>query len=160
MGELIFFCGKMGAGKSTMANQLASKAGAILISEDAWLAKLYPGEIDTFDDYLQFSARLKPLIKDLAISLLASGVTVILDFPGNTKTQRTWFRSILQAGEYPHRLIYLNADDDLCLDRLAIRREEQPERAAFDNEAVFKQVTQYFEPPSDDEGFQVDVIKP
>ena len=159
MGELLFFCGKMGSGKSTMARELASKPDSVLISEDAWLAKLYPDEINTFDDYLLYSARLKPLIKQLAIDLLAAGVTVILDFPGNTQQQRKWFKGIFQIADYPHRLIYLEAEDDVCLNRLALRREEQPERAAFDNPTVFHQVTQYFKAPSEDEGFQIDVIE-
>lgn len=48
-GTLIFFCGKMGAGKSTLSRQLAEAENCILISEDAWLAALYPDEIKDFD---------------------------------------------------------------------------------------------------------------
>ncbi|WP_145974153.1 AAA family ATPase, partial [Thalassobacter stenotrophicus] len=40
-GTLIFFCGKMGAGKSTLAKRLAEEKGAVLISEDDLLSKLY-----------------------------------------------------------------------------------------------------------------------
>jgi adenylylsulfate kinase-like enzyme len=33
-GKLIFFCGKMGAGKSTKASEIAQESNAVLLSED------------------------------------------------------------------------------------------------------------------------------
>ncbi|MEE4175462.1 MAG: AAA family ATPase, partial [Xanthomonadales bacterium] len=40
-GALTLFSGKMGAGKSTKASQLAEERNAVLISEDHWLSMLY-----------------------------------------------------------------------------------------------------------------------
>ena len=51
-GTLIFFCGKMGAGKTTLSLQPAQELNAVLISEDDWLASLYPNEIKDFNEYL------------------------------------------------------------------------------------------------------------
>ena len=51
-GMLIFFCGKMGAGKSTLAKRLAEDKGAVLISEDDLLSKLYAEEIKSVKDYM------------------------------------------------------------------------------------------------------------
>lgn len=42
---LHLLCGKIGAGKSTLSQQLAANPRHVLISEDAWLATLHPGEI-------------------------------------------------------------------------------------------------------------------
>lgn len=158
-GTLTFFCGKMGSGKSTTSNKVASETDAILISEDEWLSRLFPTEINTFDDYLRYSERLKPIIKELTQNLLHAGVSVVLDFPGNTKKQRSWFGEILENIDCPHRLMYLEAEDDLCLSRLAIRRERQPERATFDNEQVYKQVTAHFQVPHPGEGFNIEVVR-
>lgn len=36
-GVLTFFCGKMGAGKSTKAIEIAEEDNAVLFSEDEWL---------------------------------------------------------------------------------------------------------------------------
>ena len=44
-GTLIFFCGKMGAGKSTLARKVAEEKGAVLIREDDLLSKLYAEKI-------------------------------------------------------------------------------------------------------------------
>ena len=48
---LHFFCGKMAAGKSTLAKTLAEKHNAILLVEDEWLSELYPEEITNIPDY-------------------------------------------------------------------------------------------------------------
>ncbi|MCB1916779.1 MAG: ATP-binding protein [Rhodocyclaceae bacterium] len=157
-GTLIFFCGKMGAGKSTRAGAMAGELEAVLLSEDEWLSRLYPDEIRVFDDYLKYSARIRPLVESLLRAFVDAGVSVVLDFPGNTVGQRAWFRTLIRQTGAAHRLIYCEAGDELCLGRLALRRQRQPERARFDNEAVFRQVTKYFEPPGDDEGFHVEVV--
>lgn len=158
-GTLIFFCGKMGAGKSTLSAKIGRECGAVLLSEDEWLAALYPGEIKDFNDYLSYSSRLKPLLIGHVEQLLLAGVTVVLDFPGNTKKQRAWFKKIYSVREIPHELYYVAADDEVCLKQLKQRQKEQPERAQFDTEEVFRMVTGYFEPPSDSEGFNVKVVK-
>tara|TARA_B100000965_G_scaffold319514_1_gene280436 strand:+ start:1016 stop:1294 length:279 start_codon:yes stop_codon:yes gene_type:complete len=87
-GSLTFFCGKMGAGKSTLAARMAAEEGALLLSEDTWLAALYPGEIATFDDYLDRAARLRPLIRALVLQTVRAGIDVVMDFPANTRKQR------------------------------------------------------------------------
>ena len=59
---LVFMCGKMGSGKSTISKQLAADRNGILLSEDEWLEALYPNKIRTLDDYIKYSGRLKPLV--------------------------------------------------------------------------------------------------
>ncbi|MAO56466.1 MAG: cell division protein ZipA [Rhodospirillaceae bacterium] len=151
-GSLTFFCGKMGAGKSTMAARMAEEEGAVLLSEDTWLAALYPGEIATFDDYLDRAARLRPMIRALVLQTLRAGTDVVMDFPANTRKQRAWFLALATEAGAPHRMIYLEASDDLCLERIAQRAKEQPDRAKFDTPEVFRRVTNYFEYPSEQEG--------
>jgi len=114
-GTLIFFCGKMGSGKSTKAISLAKEYNAILLSEDEWLSAIYPEEIKVFADYIKYSSRLKPLLKKHLQKLLNSGISVIMDFPGNTRNQRTWFKAIFSEFEIPHKLYYLEVSDELCL---------------------------------------------
>ena len=81
-----------------------------------------------------------------------------MDFPGNTKKQRSWFKEILAEAQIPHKLVYLQADDQVCLKRIEQRRKIAPERIQFDTEEIFHQVTSYFQPPSDEEGFNIEVI--
>lgn len=156
-GHLTFFCGKMGAGKSTLSRKIANETDAVLLSEDEWLATLYGQEIQDFSDYLKYSSRIKPLVKSHVQDLLSIGVSVVMDFPGNTLKQRAWFQDIFEQTEYPHKLIYLNVSDELCLKQIRHRREACPERKNFDTEEVFHHVTQFFQAPSVDERFNIEI---
>lgn len=157
-GKLFIFCGKMGAGKSTMSLVVAEKYNAVRISEDEWLSVHYPTQIKTFDDYLHFSGRIKPCVKSLAQSILAAGTNVVMDFPANTVSQRSWFTTLCTEIGCEHELYYLDLSDKQCLSHIKKRRMEQPERAHFDTEAVFNHVTQYFEPPHDDESLHTVLV--
>jgi predicted kinase len=158
-GTLIFFCGKMGSGKSTKAIELVHEYDAILLSEDEWLSALYPEEIKVFDDYIKYSSRLKPLLKKHVQNLLNSGISVVMDFPANTHTQRAWFKEIFSEYEIPHKLYYLEASDALCLKQIEQRRKINPSRADFDTEKVFHQVNSYFQPPIEEEGFNIQIVR-
>ena len=154
-GTLIFFCGKMGAGKTTLSKQVAAERNAVLLSEDEWLAALYPGQINSFDDYRNFAGRLKPLLMNHVKAILEVGTDVVMDFPANTAGQRKWFRDLVAAAEAAHELLYLNVSNEVCLRQIGQRRIEQPERAAFDTAEMFHHVTGYFEEPRADEGFNI-----
>jgi predicted kinase len=158
LGTLCFLIGKMGAGKSTYSQSMAGDASKIVISEDDWLSVLYPDEISNFDDFLVRHARLLELIKPHVQNILRSGVSVVMDFPANTIDSRKWFLGIANEVGADHQAVYLKASDSLCLERLAMRRIQQPERAKFDNEEVFRAVTQYFESPQIDEALSLKVI--
>lgn len=152
---LTFFCGKMAAGKSTKAKAIAAEKNAVLISEDEWLTAHYPEQIDDFDAYLKFSKLIRPFIKSHVQTILNTGTHVVLDFPANTPRQRVWFKQLCDEIDCAHELIFLDLSDDDCLAQLAKRSVEQPERAKFDNAAVFQHVTQFFEAPLASEGLNV-----
>lgn len=158
-GTLIFFCGKMGAGKSTHSKIMTQARNAVLISEDEWLSSLYPNQITSFDDYIKFSAQLKPLVKTHVQNILNTGVNVVMDFPANTKNQRTWFTHLVLEIEAKSELIYLKVNDELCLKQIAKRRIEQPAREKFDTEEMFYHVTKYFEEPNASEVTNFKVVE-
>lgn len=154
-GKLFFFCGKMGAGKSTKSKEVAAEHNAVLLSEDEWLAAHFPDQIQSLDDYIQYSNRIKPFVRMHVQSLLCVGVNVVMDFPANTVKQRLWFASLCSEISCEHALLYLDVSDDQCLSQIAKRRVVQPERAHFDTESVFHHVTRYFEKPSSDEDLNI-----
>ena len=154
-GTLIFFCGKMGAGKSTLARRIADQRNAVLISEDEWLAALFPDQIGSFADYKKRSDQLKPLLELHVPQILNTGTDVVMDFAANTKQRRKWLAGLAVAVEAEYELNYLKVSDEQCLQQIAQRRVEQPERAAFDTEEVFRLVTGYFEEPDEAEQLTV-----
>ena len=154
-----FFCGKMAAGKSTLARKLAEENNAILLVEDEWLAHLFPDEIATISDYIKYAPRLKKVIFSHAIALLSRGVSVVMDFPANTIEQRQWFRGLFETAKVAHILHYLDVSDTVCKRQLKERSKGKPEGSAFTTEAEFDAITQYFQPPSDNEGFNILIHK-
>lgn len=154
-GTLTFFCGKMGAGKTTKSKTVSLEKNAVLLCEDDWLEAHYPNQINSFDDFIKFSTLIKPFVKSHVQQILNTGTNVVMDFPANTKKQREWFKQLCNEVECDHELIFLDLSDKQCLSQIAKRKEEQPHRAQFDNEEVFNHVTQYFEAPSVNEGFNI-----
>jgi predicted kinase len=155
LGKLTFFCGKMGAGKSTRAKAVAAANNAVLISEDEWLSAHFGEQINSFDDYVLLSRRIKPFLRQHVQAILRTGTSVVMDFPANTVAQRSWFIQLCAETGCEHELIYLDIGDAQCLVHIAKRRVEQPQRAQFDTEAMFFHVSQFFEYPTGDENLNI-----
>ena len=96
---LHLMCGKIASGKSTLAKTLAASHSALLLSEDHWLATLYPGEIHSVADYLRCVQRLRGVLGPLVIDTLKVGVAVVLDFPANTVADRQWLRALADQAQ-------------------------------------------------------------
>ena len=155
VATLHFFCGKAGAGKSTKAKQVAESCGAVLLSEDIWLSRLYGDQIKTFDDYIRYSQKLNLVITPLVVDLLTLGQSVVMDFQANTKRRRSWFRSMFEAAGSDHLMHVLQTSDHICLQRIHKRNEEMPEGASKLTEADYWNVASYFESPEESEGIQM-----
>ena len=153
--KLIFMCGKMAAGKSTLARVLAEREDAVLLVQDDFLESLYPGEITDIPAFVKYSSRLREALEPHVCALLSKGISVVLDFPANTKAQRAWFRGIVERAKVEHELHFLDASDALCKSQLKKRSKNLPGSARWTTDAEFDAVTAYFQPPSEDEGFNV-----
>ena len=153
--KLIFLCGKMAAGKSTLARDLARRENAVLLVQDELLDHLFPGEITDLPSFVTYSSRLKNALGPHVCALLSKGISVVLDFPGNTKAQRAWFRELFEHAHAEHELHFVDASDALCKRQLRERSKDVPAGAPWTTEAEFDAVTAYFQPPSEEEGFNV-----
>lgn len=100
-GTLTFFCGKMGAGKTTKSKTVSLEKNAVLLCEDDWLEAHYPNQINSFDDFIKFSTLIKPFVKSHVQQILNTGTNVVMNFPANTKKRRE---------EQPHRAQFDNED--------------------------------------------------
>jgi predicted kinase len=154
-GTLYVLCGKMAAGKSTLARELAQRSAAILLVQDDWLTHLYPGDIVDVPAFAKFSARLRAALADHICTLLSRGTSVVLDFPGNTRTQRAWFRDLFERASADHELHFIDVPDELCKAQLKKRSRHLAEGAAWTTDAEFDAITKFFQPPTADEGFNV-----
>ena len=153
-GTLHLLCGKIASGKSTLAQQLAAQPRTVRISEDAWLAQLYPDALASIQDYVRLSERLRGAMQSHIVSLLQAGTSVVLDFPSNTPCTRAWARGIFEAAGAAHALHWLQVSDDECKRRLRARNASG-EHPFQTSDAQFDLISQHFVAPAATEGFQL-----
>ena len=155
MAKLIFFSGKMAAGKSTLAKQLGERENAVLISQDELSETLFPGMVVNVATYLEYSGRINRMVAPLVASMLAKGVSVVLDFPANTVGQRAWFRSIIEQSRADHELHFLDTPDAICKAQLKARSAHLPPGTKWTTDEDFELIASHFRPPSPEEGLNV-----
>ena len=156
---LHLLCGKIAAGKSTLAAELVRQPNTVSISEDFWMTRLYPGEVLTIEDYSNRSARLCAAIGPHLVDLLQGGLSVVLDFQANTVSRRAWMRGIIDRSGAAHRLHHLDMSDEVCRARLHQRNAAGTHEYTV-TDAEFELFTRYFAAPTPDEGFDVVVHRP
>src|SRR5438552_13265039 len=115
---LYLLCGKIAAGKSTLARQLAARPATLVITEDHWTSSLFADDLKTIDDYTRYSARLRAAMGPHIVDILRQGLSVVLDFQANTVKVRSWMRSLITQSGANHELHLLDIPDTICLQRL------------------------------------------
>ena len=156
MATLHFMTGKAGAGKTSLARQLARTIPAVLICEDEWMSRL-ADPIDSLQQYLTAAGKIRGVIAPLSVVLLRLGNDVVFDFAGNTVNDRRWVRSIFESATADHRLHYVLADDNVCKSRVRQRNELKPQGVFFGivTDQQVDEVNNYFVPPAAEEGFTI-----
>ena len=151
---LYFVCGKLAAGKSTLAKSLASQKDAVLLSEDDLLRHLYPSEITDLKSYVSYSGRLKNALSEHICCVVGHGLSVVLDFPANTIGQRAWLRELIEISGAAHQLHFVDTPDETCKKQLRARHSNDSGDPLQD-EATFDLLSSYFVAPKPDEGFTI-----
>jgi predicted kinase len=156
MATLHFVSGKAGAGKTTLARQIARTAPAVLICEDEWMSRLAE-PIENLQQYLAVTTKIRSVIAPLSVDLLKLGTSVVFDFAGNTVKDRRWVRSIFESALADHRLHYVLAHDDTCKARVRQRNASKPEGVFFGvvTDEQVDEVNTFFAPPAAEEGFTI-----
>ena len=153
---LHMLCGKIAAGKSTLAAELAANHQALLVSEDFWTSHLFGPELREVADYIRLSRRLREAMGPHLTDILRAGISIVLDFPANTRANRAWMKAIYEAAGADHVLHVLDAPDEVCRSRLRARNAAATHEFAASDEQ-FDLITSYFEAPAADEGFAIAV---
>jgi predicted kinase len=126
---------------------------------DHWMATLFPTENKTIDDFARLSARLRAAMGPHVVDILQQGLSVVLDFPANTMSDRSWTRSLITEADVAHELHVLDIPDAICKERLR-QRNESGEHPYEVSEAAYDLLTSHFVLPTADEGFNVVVHAP
>ena len=147
-------CGKIAAGKFTLAARLSAQPATVLIVEDEWLNALYADELSLPKDYVRCTGKLRAALTSHIAHLLEVGVSVVLDFSSNTVQQLRWMRDLLDETHAAHQTHVLRMSDAECLARLKARNATG-EHPFTVTEEQFHAFSRQFTEPSPEEGFNL-----
>jgi aminoglycoside phosphotransferase family enzyme/predicted kinase len=139
---MLIMHGVSGSGKSWYASRLAEKLGAIQLRSDIERKRLYGYRADasTGSDvqagiYSQAaSARTYAQLARLAGSVVAGGLTVIVDAAFLKLDERQHFQQLAQSCDVPFTILHLEADEPTLVARITSRRQlgNDPSEAGID----------------------------
>jgi len=119
--RLILTCGLPGAGKTTLARQLAADRGAVRLTKDEWLWALgsTPWDAPT-------QATVEHELWKLAQEILRLGLSVVLDFGLWARVERDDMRSVARRLGVGVELHYLQVPADELWRRVDARNSQPP----------------------------------
>jgi predicted kinase len=148
-------CGFIGAGKTTFARKLEKETGAIRITKDEWIIKIFGNKITSDKNFKSYDKKITELAKDIAFKILESGKDVIIDEGFWVKSQRDEIKNnIINVGAKPI-FYYLECPIEKMKERV-INRSNYPSIDSFEiNKDLFDKYLKYWEPPIKEEGIRL-----
>lgn len=144
-------CGFIGAGKTTFARKLEKETGAIRITKDEWIIKIFGNRITSDKNFEAYDKNMTELATDSAFKILKSGKDVILDEGFWVRSQRDDIKKkVISTGAKPI-LYYVECPIEKMKERV-INRSKNPSADSFEiDEEMFDTYLKYWEPPTKEE---------
>jgi predicted kinase len=140
--RLILTCGLPGAGKTTLARQLAADRSAVRLTKDEWMWALGSSPWDA-----PIQAKVERELWHLAQEILRLGLSVVLDFGLWARTERDDLRSAARALGVGVELHHLDVATDELWRRIDARNSEPPWDSEPIGRAHLDEWASHFEAP-------------
>ena len=146
-------CGFIGSGKTTFARKLEKKTGAIRITKDEWIIKIFGNRITVDRNFEKFDRKVTKLATDLAIKILKSGKDVIIDEGFWVKSQRDEIKKKIVDSRAKPILYFIDCPVEIMRKRV-IERSNNPPSDSFEiTEEMFDLYLKFWHPPTNEENF-------
>lgn len=146
-------CGFIGAGKTTFARKLEKETGAVRITKDEWMVKIFGNKITSDKNFEKYDSNVIGLARNIAFEILKSGADVIMDEGFWAKSERDNLKKkIINVGARPI-LYYVEYPVEKMRERVVNRSETPPEDSFEISGEMFDSYVKYWEPPKEDEEF-------
>jgi len=151
MNKIFALCGKIGSGKSYIADKISKEYNGIIFSVDKIMLKLF-GEIDGRELFENKYRICKEMIFEICENILENtNGDIIFDFGFWTKKQRNDLRERFK--KYKIIFIYIKANDNIRWERIEKRnKENRIDNYNFDKE-TFDFLSSLFEEFSEEEEY-------
>ncbi|MDR2702024.1 MAG: ATP-binding protein [Spirochaetaceae bacterium] len=151
MNNIFALCGKIGSGKSYVANEIVKYYKSIIFSADKIMLKLF-GEIDGRELFENKFNICKEIIYEISDNILENtNGNIIFDFGFWAKNDRKILKE--RFNKYNVIFVYINTDNNICWERVEKRnKENNPNNYVFDKE-TFEYLSKLFENFSEDEEY-------
>lgn len=155
-------CGPIGSGKTTLANNLSNKYGAVKFSEDEWLNNLFipdapegllnePMEIIGAWASEKYN-RSREQIWQVCDQLLAKNISIILDGASANKEQRDIIRKKAKNHKVGFQLHYINAENSTRKERVKLRNKNKGDTYSIEvSDQMFNYMETFFIHPDFEE---------
>ena len=145
-------CGFIGAGKTTFAKKLEETTGAVRITKDEWLIRLF-GNDPTIDGYEDYDHKICELSRDVAFQLAEKGIDVIIDEGVWAKEHRDELRRRIEDIGAQAVVYFLDTPIETIRERVA-RRNVNPTNDSFRISAdLLDGYLKYWQPPGENEEY-------
>ncbi len=145
-------CGRLCCGKSTYAERLRKKLGAVLLSIDEIMLGLFGQQTGEMHD--EYVSRTEKYLLSKSVELIESGINVVLDWGAWSKAKRAEIRDFYNSRGIGYELHYLKVSDEIWKERIAKRNNAVSEGNAdayYIDENLAAKFGAVFEPPTDEE---------
>ena len=147
MAKIIALCGKICAGKSTLARKLRDELNAVILNSDE-LTLALPFDHD------ETSPVIRPYLRRKAVEIARAGANVILDCGFWTRADRDEVRAFFAEAGFELEWKYISVTDEEWQRNIAARNEKVlhgEENSYFVDEGLAQKCLKLFEEPQADE---------
>jgi predicted kinase len=139
---MFLMTGLPGAGKTTLARQLAAAHRALRLTPDHWMIPLFG---DPMAGGKRFAVEGRLI--SVALQALRLGTSVVLDFGLSGRDERSALRWLARSAGASCQVVYLPVDKDVQLARIAHRQATAPDETFPMSEADVDQWREQFQIP-------------